>query len=413
MKTNYKASGFRGRKAPSKRPRQVAWANVLLALLGLLALGSVVVGGWNAMHRSQDFQWSGSRVLDAHLDPWHEYLRGDPDHRFVLTQVPNYLPILYLLIFPLGWMSLGVAKLVWMIFNLLFAVWSAILAGRFYGLRRQWLLLVICLMLVGTPTRTSIGNGQQGLLVLFVWCLTLMWPRLSDRGAAWAGASYFKFNFAPAALFFLLFRGGVRAALLSAIPSIVATLAIWLWITGGHDSSELARLVTEPLAVSRVGYAPSGGGTNLMDVLEAALGRFHLSMTIVNPLELVSALVVCGSVLYVALRRQQESSTQWQLALMATMSFGLFKHHDYDGIVLLIPLCYGLRMWADRRGKAVVLLLGYGWYVQRAVEAAHLQPSFGFVFEFGLLVAVLVLVFKLRSYETKLEPGWQTSRAAA
>lgn len=88
------------------------------------------------MNRSQDFQWSGGRVLLQHIDPWMEYLRGDPAHRFILSQVPNYLPVLYVLLVPVGLLSLSYAKGLWVFCNLTFAVTSSFTAARFYQFSR-------------------------------------------------------------------------------------------------------------------------------------------------------------------------------------------------------------------------------------------------------------------------------------
>jgi hypothetical protein len=175
-------------------PRGQRW---LLTLLSLCAAVSTSVGVMNALHQSQDFQWSGERVLLHHVDPWAQYLAGDPGHQFIMTQIPNYLPILYVLIVPLGMLSLVYAKLLWGLANVVFAVVSAGAAGRAFGLRRWRIVALVCLMLMATPTRISIGNGQQSLLVLMMWCLTLLSTRLTGRGAILSGIAYFKYSFAP------------------------------------------------------------------------------------------------------------------------------------------------------------------------------------------------------------------------
>src|ERR1035437_2129471 len=202
----------------------------LLGVLLILAAWSSVQAGENAMARSQDLQWSGTKLLLAHADPWAVYLGPNGHAAFYMTQIPNYLPILYVLLIPIGWMSLTTAKLVWLVCNLLFAVGSGVLAARFYGLSKDSSFAVVCLMLMATPTRTTIGNGQQGLMVLFLWCVSLLSLRLTDSRSMLAGVSYFKFNYAPPVFLYLLFRGGVRAALMSAVPNVVATLVVWLWL---------------------------------------------------------------------------------------------------------------------------------------------------------------------------------------
>jgi hypothetical protein len=94
------------------------------------------------------------------------------------------------------------------------------------------------------------------------------------------------------------------------------------------------------------------------------------------------------------------------MALMATMSFSLFKHHAYDAIVLLFPLCYALRFWRDPGARIVLLVIGYLWYAQRLLDAVRIDPPGLFVFQFVLLMGSLAATFRLRRCEKEIEPGW-------
>ena len=131
----------------SSSQRKLLLKRVLLAFLILLTAISTLQGAGNAIPQSQDLQWSASKLLVDHLDPWAEYLRGDPNDLFLQSQYPNFLPILYILIFPLGLLPLLSAKILWLVCNIVFAIISAILAARFYRLRHsQWEVAIICLI---------------------------------------------------------------------------------------------------------------------------------------------------------------------------------------------------------------------------------------------------------------------------
>lgn len=197
-------------------PRISTLAIVFAAVLGVASTG---VGAHNALRStgSQDMQWSGVHLLLQHRDPWAEYLAGRR-RIFALEQYPNYLPILYLLTVPLGLLTLDHAKVAWLLCNLLFAVSSSLLITQFYGLRRRLSVLVLCLFLVATPTRNTIGNGQTSLLILLLWSMSLLAPAMTDTRSAIAGTSYLKFNFAPPTFIYVLFRSGPRAILISACP---------------------------------------------------------------------------------------------------------------------------------------------------------------------------------------------------
>ena len=396
----------------SELSRRRFWARVyrrIFLLFIALAAISAVAGVRNAVHNSQDMQWSGAHVLAAHLDPWGEYLRGDQQHRFVQSQVPNYLAITYVLMLPFGLMPLATAKVVFALCNVGFAIASAVLAARFYGIHGRGVVTVVSLLLMATPTRTTIGNGQQGLLVLLVWCLGLLVFQMTGTRAAIAGLAYGKFTFMPPMLLFLWLRWGWRAVSWSIVPAITALLLAWWWITGGHDPNALLILAKEPFRMARVGYSWGAGDQNLMALLEPLLR--WLGSDLRDTIELAVAMSVCAAVSLPAYRRSWSEewsgagSVRWQMALMATMSYGLFKHHSYDAVVLLFPLCYALRMWRERSAKIVLGILAYLFYLQRVLEALHLHPAWAHGAEFGLLMIILRMTYRLREVDLSAQPA--------
>ncbi len=362
----------------------------------LFGLISLVVGGRNAALRSQDFQWSGTRMLLDRIDPWLDYLHGDPLHRIILAQVPNYLPVFYILIAPIGLLPFSLAKLAWFACNLGFVTVSTVLTCRFFDLRGKFIPLTLALYVMSTPVRNSLGNGQQGLLVVFIWCLALLSTELTDGRAAVAGISYGKFNFAPSLVLYLLFKKGIRALLFSVIFPAVGTAIVWLWLIGGRDVHAIPRLILQPLAVSRIGYLPRGGDMNFMDILDLLLMKVGVATARADAIETVLAILACALVFYFGIRRHAAASTQFHLSLLGTASFVFFRHHAYDAVSLLFPLCFALRLRHDRRAKIMLALIAHLFYVQRILEAAHLLQGYLYIPSFFVLLGVLYFNYQLR-----------------
>jgi hypothetical protein len=103
-----------------------------------------------------------------------------------------------------------------------------------------------------------------------------------------------------------------------------------------------------------------------------------------------------ATISYFALVRHKEGAKGWQMALMATVSYSLFKHHAYDAVVLLLPLCFALARRREARARAVLAVLSYLFYGQRLVEALHLHRSWMRWPEFVLLVGVMILTYQMR-----------------
>ncbi|HVC48284.1 MAG TPA: glycosyltransferase family 87 protein [Terracidiphilus sp.] len=173
---------------PSKIRTRTLWS------IGWAAAAvSAAAGVANAVRHSQDFQWSPTRLLLHHINPWQVELAGDPHHQLILSQGPNYAHFLYLLFAPFGAISFPVARLVWAFCNLALAGVALWYCQRIFRLSRQEWGVAAILFLLGTPFRNSVGNGQQSLLVLaFIALAYGVGPR-SPRWL-WFGLSYCKYS---------------------------------------------------------------------------------------------------------------------------------------------------------------------------------------------------------------------------
>ena len=352
-------------------------------------------------------------MLQRHIDPWEEYLRGDPDHQIVDTQRPNYLPLLYVLLSPLALTSLATAKLAWAGCNLIFAVGSGTLVSRIYGMSRWGSAMLVCLFLMATPTRNAIGNGQQSLLVLFIWSLTLLSAEQGRIRTAASGISYFKFNFSPPLALFLLFRFGVKTFILSLVPAIAGVVLVWFWLGGASHPLLLWKIALEPFAAGIHGYTQDTRDPNLMSLMDPVLAESPEMLR--NLLEFGAAMAVCVGLAALGFRYKTQGSLQWQLSLLAVADFALFKHHSYDAVVLLFPMCFALRQFWRWEAKGILLLVGYFFYLQKCLEVVHLAEDWMRYPEFIFLLCILAMTFRLstlRPFAPSLVEGGSPSSAA-
>jgi hypothetical protein len=376
-------------------------------ILVVLALLSAAQGLHNAMVQSQDFQWSGARMLMRHIDPWADAMQQDPHRMILKTQIPNYLPLLYLLMLPLGALPPLAAQVIWGLCNLTFAALSAWLTARFYGLGKSATLAVLCLMWMATPTRVTVGNGQYGLLVLMLWCVSLLTIRITDTRAMTAGISYVKFNFAPLLLLYLLMKSGLRRALISLVPVLVGAVLVCLWLGEWHSPAQILHFSVGPLRVSETGYFPRWGGSNLMDMIEPIMVRLRVPFHMLAPISASVAVLVWGVLLYHFLRRSR-SAVRWHMALLGLASYALFRHHSYDAVTLLFPLCYALERWRIPQSKLLIAIIAFSWYLRRLLDSVDPYSNFVPKLEFLLLVLAIVLVYRIGP-----EPQPSLTRAVA
>lgn len=332
------------------RARPIVWINAGLAFPAAVSL---YLGVRNSLLRSQDFQWSGTHLTLEHVDPYNQYLRHDPEHRILLSQVPNYLHELYILLLPLGALSFSHAKPIWALLNCLFAVLIAFILRCIYDLSRSQAFFLLLLLFASTPFRIVLGNGQQSLLELLFFCLIFYFTKPAGQGIA-LGLSYSKYSFSPVVFLYFCFCRRFRVLAISFLVPLVGLLLMGLLVHGS-----LVTLFTEPLAVSRIGVTPGLG--DLMTITQTI---FHniLPEPLVGKLMYGAALLASGAYAF-TLSRAGSQSLGRDAAALAVANLICFTHLSYDYVFLAVPLAAALAapfQWAKVYILATVALLWFG-----------------------------------------------------
>lgn len=374
--------------------RPVLWLGTLLALL------SVADAVRNSILHSLDFQWSPARLLAAHVDPWAVYLSGDPGHRILLNQVPNYLHELYLWMLPFGYLPNLPAKLIWAAINLVLVLVSCWCVARLYelDLRRAWLLTVLVLM--STPFRVTIGNGQVTALVLASLALWAIVSSSGGRGLL-LGMAWAKYSVPPVLAVFLLLRRRWRLLFCSLIPPAVGFLFFYAWLRRPFWT-----LLIEPFRCSTSNVSP--GLSNIMAVSQIALRRPPMFRTVPDAFYLSLQTgwtdyvpYVCGVLLASAIAayffwRGKQVDGRIHLACLTAASLLCFKHQIYDFLLLVFCLAIALKAGRSAVRYWLLLLIAYFWYLERLLHIRRWEfwPS--------VVVVSLVLLFGLIDAAWKL-----------
>jgi hypothetical protein len=383
------------------------WAGTVLALL------SVADGMRNAVVRSQDFQWSPTRLLTRHVDPWTVYLAGDPNHRILLSQIPNYLHELYVLLLPLGWLSFAHAKIFWALCNLALLLLSCACIVRLYALppRQAWLFCV--LVGTGTPARVVLGNGQLTALVVAALALWAVASSASLRGLL-LGLSYAKYSVAPPLAIFLALRQRWRLLAYSLLPPLAGFLFVYGWLR----TTPLHVLLLEPFRTATAGNV-SPGLANAMVVAEIFLRHPPLFHTVPDAFYLAQRTFwvdltpyLCAVALAIALAayfflRAAQADGRVLLACLAASSLLCFQHQIYDFLLLAFCLALALRAPCSRARHLLLVGIGYFFWIERLVHIHRWEfwPSVVLA-SFVLLWAMIAAAWRLRNSITWTVP-WE------
>lgn len=340
-------------------PASARLATTILAALGVIGMLSLAVAVREAFKTGIDFQWSGARLVGQHIDPWKVFLDGDPQHWIIMGQIPNYLHELYILLLPIGMLSLPRALMVWCFINLAMVAAILLLTVRMFGLDRRHALLLTSLVLASTPFRMTLSNGQHGYLILLLLTLFFSVRNTATRGL-FLGLSYAKYSFSPLLVFFLALRLRIVVLLLSAIPPAIGFFLVWHMVHGDAKT-----LLMEPFVLARttVGLGYADVMTPIEMILRGAGYPAHLISSIPTLVGMGMA-VVCAVVL--SRRRDLEERVQFALILLLTLF--CFKHLLYDFVVMLVPMALLFTLPASRARIVAFCGILYFWFASTVVN---------------------------------------------
>jgi hypothetical protein len=333
----------------------------LLAILIALAALSAFQGFRNAVVRpngSQDNQWGPSRMLLIRENPYANFMDPDKRNQFILSQYPNYPASGLIMLWPYAAFEWPTAKLLWAVTNFMLTGLALYLLFGFLpeGTSNRAKILLSCLLLMSTPWRSGIGNGQHA-----VWTLTfiLLAIRLCTSGkfgrSAALAASWFKYSIAfPITLFFCRGRKGWVTVFSAALIHAVLTIALALYLM----ESPLA-LLKGPIEVAMISTT-----TGVVDVMSIST---NIGLDSNIPAGVAALLIL--SIAYWATSKEEDMLSA--LSTLSLTSMTLVTHLNYDFIFLVIPLAYVIReRGRGIRPKLYLLVILAIWFVDKAVISA-------------------------------------------
>jgi hypothetical protein len=371
-----------------------------LVVGSVLAAVSVAAALREMWINSMDFQWSDVHLLLEHRDPWAIYLAGDPLHEILLVQIPNYLHELFVLLLPFGLLSFPVSKLLWAACNFVFVgvlIWSVCRLYELEG-RRAWLLALLVLM--GTPFRVTIGNGQNDALALMAIGLWA-WTRSQGARGLLLGIAYEKYSFPPVLVIFLLVRRRWKLLVASLIPPIAGFLIVKM-----IDPTGWKTLALEPLTVATHKGSVTVGWANITAAIQriAPVGAVPQWLA---PTSFVAAIVLALFFAVFFARRAEGVDGRILLACLISASLACFPHQIYDFLALIFPLAIMLKSHPSRMRTAAFVLLAYFWYLERLFELHRWKLHlYMIVPSFLLMLGLVAVTFELRK-TAKWSTRWE------
>ena len=347
------------------------YITLVLLVLGTLSCGQ---GLMNAVKPSgsQDFQWSPSRYLLHHENPYRLYLAhrsGEiKDNPFPLSQVPNYPASALIFLWPLAALNLEGAKWFWAGANMLMGIGCVALLARMTDTTKVIALALLGLFFMSTPVRNTIGNGQHGLFSLYFFLLAVHFQirNQTPLAALCLAACWLKYTITfPLCLIFI--RRGWRTTLVIAAAihlGLVLFLSFWV-------SENPLNLLVGPLMVSKTGI-----DSTMFDTM-ALTSYFGVES---QQAGVGFGIAILMAAAWAVARSKIDLATD--LIVLSFVSLVWSHHASYDYFVLIIPLFLAARHLLQRSIGLVDILVAmsvlFVWFVPRVLDAANsLFPKHG------------------------------------
>lgn len=297
---------------------------LIIARAAYLSFGTATLGEWASL----DMQWYPTKQLfglgefEQALNPYIAYLNGD----VFLANGPNYMPLMYYVMFPFGLLEWEGAKIAFALCNI--ALFCGVIALFMrYGINRGFVYGAAILAVLGYCFGNVIGNAQSAIMIGFFIALAYCFrhkPIILSIALAFV---CIKHSFGlPLLLGFFL--AGYKREVIAA--GVLVALVVCAFSLQTHTSPiDTLRLLSQVNAAHYASGSALGGPSDLFSLSQKL---FH------NPISPISFIILAiyASFVWIVYAYKPEQGA----IISASIVLALFTlpHLGYDSYMLLLAL---------------------------------------------------------------------------
>lgn len=297
---------------------------LIIARAAYLSFGTATLGQWASL----DMQWYPTKQLfglgefEQAINPYIAYLNGD----VFLANGPNYMPLMYYVMFPFGLLEWEGAKIAFALWNIALFCGTIVLFAR-YGINRAFVYGAGILAVLGYCFGNVIGNAQSAIMIGFFIALAYCFRHKSIILSIALAFVCIKHSFGlPLMLGFFL--AGYRREVIAA--GVLVALVVCLFSLQTHTSPiEVMKLLSQ---VNASHYASGGALGGPSDLFSLSQKLFH------NPISPISLIILVIYASFMWIVYAYKPSTSAIISASIVLSLFTLPHLGYDGYMLFIAL---------------------------------------------------------------------------
>ena len=297
---------------------------LIIARAAYLSFGTATLGEWASL----DMQWYPAKQLfglgefEQAINPYIAYLNGD----VFLANGPNYMPLMYYVMFPFGLLEWEGAKIAFALWNIALFCGTIVLFAR-YGINRAFVYGAGILAVLGYCFGNVIGNAQSAIMIGFFIALAYCFRHKSIILSIALAFVCIKHSFGlPLLLGFFL--AGYRREVIAA--GVLVALVVCLFSLQTHISPiEVMKLLSQ---VNAAHYASGGALGGPSDLFSLSQKLFH------NPISPISLIILVIYASFVWIVYAYKPSTSAIISASIVLALFTLPHLGYDGYMLFLAL---------------------------------------------------------------------------
>ena len=312
---------------------------------------------FKGLSNSCDLMWQPSKIFWDGVNHYEYQMRtGDI---FLGCQTGRYGHFLFILLYPITIFEWEQAKLVWIIINVLFAISIPLIICKFYKISTLSTCLILGIFLTCHPTRMSLNLGQNSLMILFFLMLPFLEVsnRYKNLNIIAAGVSYVKYSTGYVLFLNLLVEKKFKKLILTSIFTILG----WLFYSY-YTNSPIISNFFDPLKINLVqdNYTRTGDLYSIINIY--LLKENNLSNKLLQ-----FAVILFGNIYFL----YQVKNIKDKLAKLSVICFLpliFMPHSNYDYVLMLPLLAYGVKNYKSDISKYCIYLTIYYFYLHRIIR---------------------------------------------
>ncbi len=344
---------------------------------------------FKGLQNSCDLMWQPTKLFWDGINHY-EYQLKTKDI-YLGCQKGQYGHFLFILLYPISLVGWGGAKFVWIIVNIIFALVTPILLCRYCNLSKLLTFLVLGIFLTSHPTRMTINYGQNSLMIFFFLSLPFLfnYKKYQNFTSILSGISYVKYS--TGYILFLNFL--VEKEYKKLILSLIITIFGWFFYSLYTKSNIIDSFFDPFQLILSDNYVRTGDLYSILNIY------FLKEVTLINKIIQIGVILFIN--IFLLYQIKDISNQLAKLTIICFMPLIFLPHSNYDYVLMLPTLIFGIRYYNLKISKICLLIVIYYFYFHRIIR--HLINN-DMIYQSGMLIllSAFLMIFVNFAKQNKL-----------